>query len=108
VYCINLFACVDSFKGVIYLNHNLKVDLIKLITKVDNKWERLFAIKLLWNLCFNKDVLLDVSQNDDLISFIDTHSNETCADFNDNCMRGYYVGKLISCLTSRKSIVLTF
>jgi hypothetical protein len=66
----------DSLKFQIYEKYDAKNILSKIILGNSNETEKQYSMKLLWQLCFDKDVLADFSKNHKLIDYITAMSND--------------------------------
>ena len=62
-------AINDKFKKELFNTHQVR-DVLFVFIQIGNDWEKMFALKLLWQLCFDKDIAKKVRDDNELYELI--------------------------------------
>ena len=101
--CLYNLATIDSMKSEIYFQ-NLLQDYLRIIIYLGNEFEKEYALKLLYQLCFENSIANDVKNNKELYKYIKEMSRYYTSSFNRNNSLKSYEG--IIWLIEKKSLII--
>ncbi|RMZ96525.1 hypothetical protein BpHYR1_008771 [Brachionus plicatilis] len=92
---LNNIAASDSMKYKIYQEHGLKNHL-SLIMKYGDELEKQYATKLLWQLCFDREVCQKINGDNEIVESLNHLSSDSDEFLRRNVVGIFWISKLIS------------